>query len=278
MKEFSQFRHNYQYEPDFTDPQKRKRKLSEKPASPPPGKLFRRTRNYSEADLNPTETDPRCNEDWPLATFWPVYVSNFPIKDLDKSIWQDQVAQYFSSKGLLTRMIFYRGPGHPFYDDHQRVNRLLDMLVYFVSKEDAEAAQLWCHRDDYMGYRLNVYCGRQPDYFNLEFCLRVFISDNDALCEQQLKRVCRKAGVQCTGRTSKNVFIIQFTDGRQKFEGKKLLKKFRPERIKNPVTKQRYIERDVKDLILDQIKLDESFMSMKPRADILQELFEETEV
>lgn len=78
---------------------------------PPPPKVYRDlfcVKTYRREDLYPTELDPVCYPAWTLSAYWPVYVSNFQLISFDEVERNVQVATYFASKGLLSRMIYVR--------------------------------------------------------------------------------------------------------------------------------------------------------------------------
>lgn len=265
-------------EPDFAHPFKEKptaqrgtKRASENTASPMPRKVAKMTRKYTEADLNPTEKDSRCNPDWQLAPFWPVYVSNFKVKELGENVLHTQVSEYFASKGLLTRMIFHEGPGNQYYDGLQKKNKLMDMLVYFVRKQDADDAIRLCHGEMYRGFKLNLFCGRQPDYFDNNRCL-VVANGNKTNVEELVQQACVAELPECTGRRSLGQYVAQFATPNGIFAATMQLQELNPTTLKGRFKKQRFVEREVKAEILQKIESTPAFMDMKPRDTVLQSL------
>nr|XP_029713829.1 uncharacterized protein LOC109412511 isoform X2 [Aedes albopictus] len=171
------------------------------------------THCYTQADLRPTLKDPRCNPNFPLAAYWPVYLGNF---------WCDvytqrtaRIQEYFGSKGLLVRMVFSRsGASDPFLKEQKRC-QCYDFLVYFVSQQDAHDAVYYCNRDMYYGHRLNVLPGRTPAPFDVSKSAQhtLLQPERMQLTEQVFERYANDvlgAQISCIVRHSTEDLMVQY--------------------------------------------------------------------
>ncbi|XP_055607196.1 uncharacterized protein LOC129754955 [Uranotaenia lowii] len=201
-------------------------------------------RIYTLEDFTPTEVDPRCSPDWPLATYWPVYVGNFKIfkKCNNDRICATEVHVYFASKGLPSFMVFRLKDD--FYEKYQLSVGLFDMLVYFCNQEDANRAIKWCNRDVYKGHRLNVFDGRTESYFPLQNSWRVeyFRKKNSIMTETKLENIINNYGqLKCITKHEQDGFLINLEHTSEKFLSDFKFKVPIFERI----SKQRFVERMV---------------------------------
>uniref|UniRef100_A0A1Q3EY55 Uncharacterized protein n=2 Tax=Culex tarsalis TaxID=7177 RepID=A0A1Q3EY55_CULTA len=245
-------------------------------------------RPYSEADFNPSQVDPSCDDpEWPLASFWPVYVDNFRINTLETEQRNDQIREYFAAKGLLATIVFVNESSH-FYKWFQRKFMLLDMLVYFTSREDAQKAIELCHRDSYYGHYLNVFPGREPVLFDVE---------RSGFTKVNYHEKCKRADHPTEPSTTyieENVLealpkdvtcVTRSTEARVHFEFAKsdLLSAVLPRiavefdaksgQLKQPLRKQRFLELDMKNKLTDKLRNDPAFLRQRPSPDVLRALF-----
>lgn len=143
---------NFEEEPDFTCPDAPER-CSQTITDRVPHKNVEYvvlSRAYTQGDLTPVLKDTACNPEWPLAAYWPVYVANFRATSSAEQTVFKEVSHFFAYNGLLTRMILLgKHYGGEAFQKYQEDSMLFDMLVYFVSKEDADRAIATCHQVRY---------------------------------------------------------------------------------------------------------------------------------
>ncbi|XP_058446165.1 uncharacterized protein LOC131427199 [Malaya genurostris] len=266
------------YEPDFTNPSSDKsyfdsmlRSSDGKDDRSPP-----KPRKYTEKDLNPTQRDPRCDADWPLACYWPVFVSNFKCKG-NRNDWHLEVSDYFAYKGLLARMVHFRDMSDDVFKQCQRYTFLPDMLVYFTSQQDAMDAIRLCNRENYYGHRLNVVSGREADNFDNERSFRIkLLSNKSVLKTEQLfeTKFARYNKVDCVFLHAVKEFVLQFANKNEMVSAACNVVNMIVVPLTGRVSKQRYLESDLKQELLDKIKSNDEFMEMKPRKEVLQALLD----
>ncbi|XP_053695331.1 uncharacterized protein LOC128742869 isoform X2 [Sabethes cyaneus] len=221
-------------------------------------------RTYTKRDLEPTERDPRCKIDWPLGTYWPVYVGNFRLfrkKDSDFNCL-NAVHKYFASKGLPSFMVFRLKDD--FFKDYQKLVGFYDFLVYFCCLKDANRAVQWCHRDLYYGYRLNVYSGRVPVYFSTQKAWFFKARQSEDRLESEENLESYFSMYEEVAAISKQDFDGVYVQ----FSAKTRFRDFHKDRfgispILEQVQRQRYIEQDVEAEILKEIKDNPKFMNRR---------------
>lgn len=237
-------------------------------------------RKYTLEDLASQETDPSCTEDWFLAGYWPVYVGNFKVEKWDESTWYEQISNYFAYNGLLTRMIYV----HHRHDDkkfaaYQEQCMLIDMLVYFASKADANRAMATCHRDSYYGYKLHVLPGRDPVFFDKERSVR-FIALGDTSEYTPLETFIGNAlnyhgQVVFSGRYTDESVVIEFVSTEDMCAGVGSQYRWKPTSLHRKCMKQRFIEQNVKMNIERANEANPAaFMDMQPKPSVLIQLLE----
>lgn len=239
---------------------------------------------YSEGNLNPTEKDPSCKKpNWPLASFWPVYVGNFKVEFWQdagqEQAWYEQVSNYFAYRcGLLTRMVFFnRSQDTETFKKYQKNCHLVDMLVYFTSKVDAERAIETCHRDSYYGYNINVLPGRTPVFFDNTRSVRFVDLAFHYPVEWNIEDTFAKQGpVSFVGRYPERDVIVEFGTTEAMVSGIASQMKWKPVPLKEATPKQRFLEEDVIMEIEWIIESNPAFMDQKPNPAVLEQLFEGT--
>ncbi|XP_058450234.1 uncharacterized protein LOC131429846 [Malaya genurostris] len=234
-------------------------------------------RTYVDKDFQPTIRDPRCKADWPLATFWPVYVGNFRLhgklgKDYNCA---HAIHKYFALKGIPSFVVFRLK--NNFFKEYQQLVGLYDMLVYFCCEKDANRAIQWCHRDLYFGYRLNVYSGRTPVYFNNYKSWRFeHIKTEDKMeTEATLEDYFQRFGdvLAVSKQDLDGVFVqfrtkIRFRDDQSTFENDR----FKGASVEERVQRQRFVEQDVEAEILKEIAEVPQFIRSRPRRSVMVSL------
>lgn len=233
-------------------------------------------RTYREKDFRPTEKDPRCKEDWPLAAFWPVYVSNFRLFhrfDSDTNCLH-AVHKYFAAKGLPSFMVFRWKDN--FFNEYQKRVGLYDFLVYFCTEKDANRAIQWCNRESYYGHKLNVYNGRTPDLFAKQKSWRLkHLKAEDKLeTESNLEQYLRRYGeVRSVSKQDLDGVFVEFEKTFEDFESL-----FAEDRrieatlVEGPVSRQRFVERDVEDEIQKALEAKPKLIKTRPRNFLLKSL------
>nr|XP_029723841.1 uncharacterized protein LOC109411032 [Aedes albopictus] len=234
-------------------------------------------RSYSRQDLYPTEPDPTVNPAFALSPYWPVYVSNFRLNSLDESKRNAQIATYFASKGLLTRMIFIR-QNDSFFQIYQKPTMLLDMLVYFTSKADADRAIRCCDRTTYYGHILNVLPGRIPVYFNMDLTVRFKLPDAYAIEHTETPSELALLGSKDSGnivtiaKHSGYMLFVEFKDQNSMKLAVAQCTTWIPSRLSEPVQKQRFLEQDCTNKMQLLLQKDGAFINMLPPENLLQDL------
>ncbi|XP_021693583.1 uncharacterized protein LOC5572408 [Aedes aegypti] len=233
-------------------------------------------KEYTREDLYPTELDPTCYPAWTLSPYWPVYVSNFMLNSFDELERNTQIATYFASKGLLSRMIYIWCKDEPYFKRHQKCTLVLDMLVYFTSKEDADRAIRCCDKTTYYGHRLNVMPGRIPLYFDPErtICFKMAkraIHVTDTWVELTLRNLGIE-NIDTIVRHSDCEVFVEFGDVHSMRKAVSESKKWIPSRLTCPVRKQRFLEDDCKYDMMFLIQEDPSFLDMLPPEYALNDL------
>ncbi|XP_062557999.1 uncharacterized protein LOC134222869 [Armigeres subalbatus] len=245
------------------------------PASNPPEEVFC-ARAYSRTDLYPTELDPKCYPAWTLSPYWPIYVSNFRLNSLDMADRNAQISTYFASKGLLSRMIYIRENDDPFFETHQSKTLLLDMLVYFTSKEDAERAIRCCDKTTYYGHVLNVYPGRSPEYFDPSRTVRFQIPEEYSVehteTPTELGFKCRGPGnISTIVKHSVTELFVEFEDEYSMNLAVTQCLLWIPSRPgPRLVRKQRFLEQDCKYEMMFFIQQNSGFIDQLPPENVLQ--------
>ncbi|EDS38390.1 conserved hypothetical protein [Culex quinquefasciatus] len=233
-------------------------------------------RTYREKDFRPTEKDPRCKDDWTLAAFWPVYVSNFRLFnkfDSDTSCIH-AVHKYFAAKGLPSFMVFRWKDS--FFNDYQKRVGVYDFLVYFCTEKDANRAIQWCNRESYYGHKLNVYSGRTPDLFSKQKSWRLkHLKAEDKLeTESNLEQYLRRYGeVRCVSKQDLDGVLVEFDKTFEDFESLFAEdRRIEASPIEGPVSRQRFVEQDVEEEILKWIEGKPKVVKTRPRNFLLRSL------
>uniref|UniRef100_A0A1Q3EZ39 Uncharacterized protein n=1 Tax=Culex tarsalis TaxID=7177 RepID=A0A1Q3EZ39_CULTA len=233
-------------------------------------------RTYREKDFRPTEKDPRCKADWTLATFWPVYVSNFRLFhkfDSDTNCIH-AVHKYFAAKGLPAFMVFRWKDN--FFTEYQKRVGLYDFLVYFCTEKDANRAIQWCNRESYYGHRLNIYNGRTPDLFSKHksWRLKHLKSEDKLETETNLEQYLKRYGeVRCVSKQDLDGVLVEFDKTFDDFESLFAEdRRIEASPIEGPVSRQRFVERDVEDEILKWIEGKPKVLKTRPRIFLLRSL------
>ncbi|XP_039446813.1 uncharacterized protein LOC120426161 [Culex pipiens pallens] len=236
----------------------------EEPIAPP---------TYTEADLYPTIPDPSCEPGWPLACYWPVFVANFRLDDLAEQPRNAQIASYFAAKGLLTRMIFIRES----ITRYQQQSMLLDMLVYFTCEEDAARAIRLCHRESYYGHLLNVWPGRTPVYFDVSRSvgfglMKNYVAEKSDTIVELILRKHHGPCVETVARFSECDVVVEFANAKSMWAAIRYTQFWMPKVLTQATQKQRFLERDVGQELLQMIADNPGFLDMVPPKEMLQEL------
>lgn len=231
---------------------------------------------YAEEDLVPVQKDPSCDQNWPLAAYWPVYVGNFKVEQWKDEPLYDQVSNYFAYYGLLTRMIFFnRDQTSEYFSKYRRNCELLDMLVYFTSREDAERAIEICHHDSYYGYNINVLPGRAAEFFDNSRSVRFVELPYHYPVEWLMENHFSEQGpVSFVGRYPDNDVIVEFGTIEAMVAGIGSQMKWKPVPLREQTMKQRFLEADVTMAIEWAMLSNPTFMEQKLTGDVLQRLFE----
>lgn len=227
-------------------------------------------RTYTDKDLVPTELDPRCKPNWPLAAYWPVYVGNFRLYrkfDSDNNC-SHAVQKYFASKGLPAFMVYRLKDS--FFEEYQKRVGFYDMLVYFCNKKDAIRAVKWCHRDLYYGHRLNVYCGRTPAIFpkfpNKKFIVYRFQhkkAEDKLETETNLEKYLSTFGkILCISKQDINTVLVQFSRS-PRLERAPHNDRVKAYANKGVVSKQRFVESNIEQRLSQEIAENPKFMRMR---------------
>ncbi|XP_058825112.1 uncharacterized protein LOC131685427 [Topomyia yanbarensis] len=233
-------------------------------------------RTYKPQDLYPMANSHGATT-WPLESYHPVYVGNFKMLSLEEEAWYEQVSTYFAYKGLLTRMVYFHQLEKKLFSQFQRNHALLDMLVYFTSKRDADKAIKLCHRDSYYGHKLNVLPGRRPVYFDSQKSVLLFKKYNGRFCKSETfveQDLSTFGQVKFIMKDSLDRTLVEFVSKQSMLAAVSTQSTFEPSVIEGNVMKQRFIEQDVKLGIEWTLQSNPSFMEMKPRRIILQYLYE----
>lgn len=233
-------------------------------------------RTYREKDFRPTEKDPRCKEDWPLAAFWPVYVSNFRLFhrfDSDTNCLH-AVHKYFAAKGLPSFMVFRWKDN--FFSEYQKRVGLYDFLVYFCTEKDANRAIQWCNRESYYGHKLNVYNGRTPDLFAKpkSWRLKHLKAEDKLETETNLEQYLRRYGeVRCVSKVDLDGVFVEFDKTFEDFESLFAEdRRIEATQVEGPVSRQRFVERDVEEEIQKALEAKPKLIKTRPRNFLLRSL------
>lgn len=204
-------------------------------------------RVYTTADLNPTVKDARCDSNWMLANLWPVYVGNFRVASPSQR--DNQIREYFASKGLLVRWWFNQED--EYYFKNQIKAGLYDMLVYFVSEKDAELAIEHCHRDTFDGYKLNVFPGRKPSYFPKDRSIFYMKMKSGHVYSEEFfeRRVVRYGAVNCVVKFDEKTGAAEFVDPADKANVSVRERLWNPLPVPDNLKKQRFLECDLMNTI-----------------------------
>lgn len=232
-------------------------------------------RIYTEQDMFPTKIDPLCEiPDWPLATYWPVFLGGFRVESWIESTWSVQISNYFACRGLLTRMMVFPRSRDDIFEKYQQNVLMLDALVYFTSKEDAKRAVATCHHQFYYGYRLNVLPGRFPLYYDPVRTIRFHKVGVDRVVERIVLRSLSKFGdIDFLARYPRDDVVVEFASVEDMLCALRNQKRLRPQEVTGPTQKQRFVEQDVIRDIQDAMRQNYGFMTMQPEMEILVQLF-----
>lgn len=242
-------------------------------------------RKYSSNDLYPTKKDPSCDPDWQLSAYWPVFVGNFRVEEWNAEKWPTQISNYFGYRGLLTRMIvFPQNKPDPSkkkkkreysFAEYQKYAHLIDMLVYFTSKEDAERAVKTCHQDTYYGYRLNVLPGRTPLYYDNSRSILFSGVGSHLPLEYYIVKVLSKFGpIDFAARFPVDDVVVEFETTEGMLHALQNQMKWVPKEITEQTMKQRFVEATIMPDIELAIQKKSGFMDMRPSESVLQWLYE----
>uniref|UniRef100_A0A1Q3G1T9 Uncharacterized protein n=1 Tax=Culex tarsalis TaxID=7177 RepID=A0A1Q3G1T9_CULTA len=218
----------------------------------------------------------RDDPEWPLASYWPVYVSNFMVNnwieesdDYSLKYWYTQVSDFFAYKGFQTRMIYF----HLLDTEYLRVqkkNSLIEALVYFGSEEEAERAIATCHRCQYFGHWLNVFPGRTPEHFCNERAVRL-VKKSGQVAESFLENCLNPFGkVELIIRHAEGNILVQFETKEDMLKALPSQNTWKPILLNGPVRIQRFLESDVKMGIKWASESQEGFLDQRPRSKVLQ--------
>ncbi|KXJ69458.1 hypothetical protein RP20_CCG026950 [Aedes albopictus] len=232
-------------------------------------------RIYTEQDMFPTKIDPLCEiPDWPLATYWPVFLGGFRVESWIESTWSVQISNYFACRGLLTRMMVFPRSRDDIFEKYQQNVLMLDALVYFTSKEDAKRAVATCHHQFYYGYRLNVLPGRFPLYYDPVRTIRFHKVGVDRVVERIVLRSLSKFGdIDFLARYPRDDVVVEFASVEDMLCALRNQKRLRPQEVTGSTQKQRFVEQDVIRDIQDAMRQNYGFMTMQPEMEILVQLF-----
>lgn len=269
---------NFEEEPDFTCPDAPER-CSQTITDRVPHKNVEYvvlSRAYTQGDLTPVLKDTACNPEWPLAAYWPVYVANFRATSSAEQTVFKEVSHFFAYNGLLTRMILLgKHYGGEAFQKYQEDSMLFDMLVYFVSKEDADRAIATCHQVSYYGYKLTVLPGRIPIYYDEKRSVRIVDVAAPYPQERQIEEdLSKHVPVQFIGRYSNCSVGVEFLSAADMLTAIEGQRRWAPHRMPCDTMKQRFIEGQVTKIIKYTIMATPSFLDMKPGAVVLRWLLE----
>ncbi|XP_029713819.2 uncharacterized protein LOC109420815 isoform X2 [Aedes albopictus] len=234
------------------------------------------THCYTQADLRPTLKDPRCNPNFPLAAYWPVYLGNFWCDVYTQRT--ERIQEYFGSKGLLVRMVFSRsGACDPFLKEQKRC-QCYDFLVYFVSQQDAHDAVYYCNRDMYYGHRLNVLPGRIPAPFDVSKSAKHTFWQHERLKleEQVFERYVNDevgAQISCIVRHTTEDVLVEYASVNDRNKVIRSCQIALPGPISAFQAKQRFLEQNVEMEIMMWMQENPGFMNMLSPNNVLQALF-----
>nr|XP_029724692.1 uncharacterized protein LOC109403083 [Aedes albopictus]XP_029724695.1 uncharacterized protein LOC109403083 [Aedes albopictus] len=223
-------------------------------------------RTYTKSELQPTDIDPRCKADFPLAKYWPVYLGNFyvPRAKSDYNVFFT-AHKYFASKGLPSFMIFRLKD--TFFEEYQMRVGLFDMLVYFINKKDANRAINACHGDTFYGHKLKVYDGRTAmkalaaGRNSKLFKVKHLVAEDKLETETVLEDYLRQYGqVVFLSKQSLDHFVVQLNHQPNRKGSIMQDPRLKATPVKGPIKKQRFIEGDVMDELNKQITDNPKFM------------------
>lgn len=227
-------------------------------------------RTYTMSQLQPTELDPRCKPNFPLAGYWPVYVGNFHMSKRGSDYnCMFAVHKYFASKGLPAFMVFRLKDA--FYENYQKRVGLYDMLVYFINKKDANRAINWCHGDLYWGHKLKVYDGRAATiaakYGKSKFFkIKHLIAEDKLETETSLEEYMRQYGqVIFLSKQSLNYVYVHLNHHPNRNVSIMQDPRLVATPVTTPVRKQRFIEEEVMDLLTQEIAENPKFLRSRLR-------------
>uniref|UniRef100_A0A1Q3G248 RRM domain-containing protein n=1 Tax=Culex tarsalis TaxID=7177 RepID=A0A1Q3G248_CULTA len=209
---------------------------------------------------------------WPVASYWPVYLSNFMVNEWDEQFWYDQVSDFFAHHGLQTRMIYFHTLDAEFLQIQKHCS-LIDALVYFRSEQEAKRAIATCHRSLYYGHKLNVMSGRTPEYFCNERSVRLVRNDLEAMQkpETSIENVLTPFGrVEFATRQSEDSIVMEFTNTDCMVQALSSQNSWKPIQLRGQVQKQRFVEADVKSGISWLIESQEGYLQQRPRPEVSQ--------
>ncbi|XP_055607809.1 uncharacterized protein LOC129755384 [Uranotaenia lowii] len=238
---------------------------------------FSQVREYSAQDLHSTEVDPRClDASFPLASLWPVYLSCFYVPGSYRDNHVGHVQEYFASKGLLATHVFGRSKEEDSYREHQAKTGYYDFLVYFLRRQDALDAIDRCHRDAYYGAPLNVYCGRDPVLFDIWKSANFTIANGfPKAVERSFENYFEEnfhVRVACACRHSPGNLLVEFQSQDDFYTVVENCSLFPASVVAPKQSKQRFLEHDVLEEIVERIQLDPGFLNMRPSDYIMDHL------
>ncbi|XP_058825078.1 uncharacterized protein LOC131685394 [Topomyia yanbarensis] len=224
---------------------------------------YQMQQKYTLQDLHPTVKDPRCDPNWPLATLWPVFVSNFRCAEI--KMLDFRLRRFFASNDLFVRWWFQ--PADDYYRDFQTRAGLYDMLVYFVSEKDAQQAIERCNRITYEAFTLNVLDGREPVYFPVDRTLyfKHMIAGFDFSQQYFENNMARFGHIVCAVKYGIKSGAVEYRDTKSRDTAQYIQRLWDAVPVPKNLKKQRYLEDDMRDNILQCIltcpgafKLDEN--------------------
>lgn len=170
---------------------------------------------------------------------------------------QTAVRQYFAVRGYLVRWCFSRDDNY--FRQFQRKANLYDGLVYFGSEREAMQVIRNCDNAIYNNYTMNVFPGRDPVYFKADRSIQYRNMPYGYVYSEEFlwRHLVRYGGGVRT--------VVKFDIGNgaaEFYTPEQMQKAFAEERqfVPTPVAhdqalqKQRYVESNVKDQILELLR------------------------
>ncbi|XP_055596129.1 uncharacterized protein LOC129746492 [Uranotaenia lowii] len=219
-----------------------------------------------------------------LDAYWPVYVNSFKVTSPERGTWYDEIASYFAVHGLITRMVYFHDADVELFQ-YQQKYQVLDFLVYFVSKDDAESAIRRCHRQLRYGYHLNVACGRVRAQLVKKRSLmftetsnmfsNTYASKTSGLTiplEFHAESTFAPFGtVDFITRYSTTLFAIEFESKKEMGNALRSQMNYAPVKFRKKCSyKQRFVEYDVRNHLKKILYENPNFLNMMPKPHIMQ--------